>query len=181
MTFLEEPGTNQCYGCRPSQWSEGVRSFPCSSNLNFACERERRFPQPRPPWPQVMEDEVLRAAVLVALSDSFEKEPRRRQGSTQNEPAPALQPDKQQSFQGFQGFAERGCQGFTQRECKDILQSSFTGFMQRDFQGFRPRGFEVLSPRRRMSANPFLRSDLFLRRDQARMRRLRTLLNNLLY
>jgi len=39
---------NQCWACRPSRWREGVRAFPCTTNLSFGCERRRAFPLPLP-------------------------------------------------------------------------------------------------------------------------------------
>ena len=38
----------QCWACRPSQWTRGVRAFPCDANLSFGCERRRAFPLPLP-------------------------------------------------------------------------------------------------------------------------------------
>ena len=38
----------QCWACRPSRWSQGVRAFPCDTNLSFGCERRRAFPLPLP-------------------------------------------------------------------------------------------------------------------------------------
>ena len=44
---------NRCWACRPGRWGEGVRSFSCDENLNFACERKREFPLPIPPRPDI--------------------------------------------------------------------------------------------------------------------------------
>jgi len=54
---------DQCYAGIPSQWSRGVRSFPCDSNLNFACEREGLYPVPVPPRPQIYRDVVPQTVV----------------------------------------------------------------------------------------------------------------------
>ena len=35
---------NQCWACRPGRWGEGVRAFPCSDSLSFACQRNTAFP-----------------------------------------------------------------------------------------------------------------------------------------
>ena len=47
----EEGG--QCWACRPGRWGEGVRAFSCQENLHFACERNREFPLPVPPRPDI--------------------------------------------------------------------------------------------------------------------------------
>merc|ERR1712117_286245 len=39
---------NQCWACRPARWREGVRAFPCSTNLAFGCQRRRAYPLPLP-------------------------------------------------------------------------------------------------------------------------------------
>jgi len=39
---------NQCWACRPSRWRDGVRAFPCNTNLSFGCERRRAFALPFP-------------------------------------------------------------------------------------------------------------------------------------
>ena len=39
---------SQCWGCRPGRWREGVRAFPCTDSLSFACERNRAYPLPLP-------------------------------------------------------------------------------------------------------------------------------------
>jgi len=38
----------QCWACRPGRWREGVRAFPCTDSLPFACERRRAYPLPLP-------------------------------------------------------------------------------------------------------------------------------------
>merc|ERR1711892_54822 len=35
---------SQCWACRPARWGEGVRAFPCTDSLSFACQRNRAFP-----------------------------------------------------------------------------------------------------------------------------------------
>jgi len=42
-----------CYACRPARRGEGVRAFPCTDNLDFACERQRAFPLPIPTRPHL--------------------------------------------------------------------------------------------------------------------------------
>ena len=56
------------------RWSAGVRTFPCSSNLNFACERTHRFPLQRPPLPPLLRSELdlAEAAVVEILGNSLE-------------------------------------------------------------------------------------------------------------
>jgi len=44
---------NDCWAGRPSYWQEGIRSFPCSSNLNFACQRNGKNPPVIPPRPSI--------------------------------------------------------------------------------------------------------------------------------
>jgi len=34
----------QCWACRPGRWGEGVRAFPCTDTLPFACQRNTAFP-----------------------------------------------------------------------------------------------------------------------------------------
>lgn len=38
----------RCWACRPGRWGEGVRAFPCSDSLPFACQRNTAFPLPFP-------------------------------------------------------------------------------------------------------------------------------------
>jgi len=38
----------QCWACRPGRWGEGVRAFPCTDTLPFACQRNTAFPLPLP-------------------------------------------------------------------------------------------------------------------------------------
>jgi len=38
----------QCWACRPGRWFEGVKAFPCSENLPFACQRRRAYALPLP-------------------------------------------------------------------------------------------------------------------------------------
>jgi len=61
-TGYQGDGDN-CYAGIPSQWSRGVRSFPCSSNLNFGCEREGLYPVPVPPRPQIWREPVSQSVV----------------------------------------------------------------------------------------------------------------------
>jgi len=42
------PEEDLCWAGRPNHWSEGVKSFPCSSSLHFACQKRRLFPLPVP-------------------------------------------------------------------------------------------------------------------------------------
>jgi len=39
---------SKCWACRPSRWRRGVRAFPCTTNLNFGCQRRTAFPLAAP-------------------------------------------------------------------------------------------------------------------------------------
>ena len=44
------PETGSCYAARPRYWrEEGYRALPCSDQLNFACEKNRRYALPMEP------------------------------------------------------------------------------------------------------------------------------------
>jgi len=51
LNFAQEDGN--CWACRPGRWSEGVRGFPCSKSLPFACQRRRAYPIPIPRRPSI--------------------------------------------------------------------------------------------------------------------------------
>ena len=59
------PEDGQCWAGRPGHWARGVRAFPCSDNLPFACQRRRAFPLPVPARPQVFVVERRRARPRV--------------------------------------------------------------------------------------------------------------------
>jgi len=68
-----------CWAGRPNFWDQGVRSFPCSENLNFACERQGRFPVHVPRRPTTYIDPLPPPNYIGSGHVQF---PRRRLGLT---------------------------------------------------------------------------------------------------
>lgn len=63
-----------CYACRPNSWRQGVRAFPCSTQLAFGCERRRAYPLPLPRRrPRIWTPQAVR-------HPSNQPAPRRRHG-----------------------------------------------------------------------------------------------------
>lgn len=51
---------NRCWACRPSRWRDGVRAFPCDTNLSFGCQRRRAFPLPVPRRrPKIYQEKIV--------------------------------------------------------------------------------------------------------------------------
>lgn len=63
------PDRDSCYAARPRYWpAEGLRAFSCSAELNYACEKNRRYALPAVEPPQRYYS-AAEPAVLVAAGD----------------------------------------------------------------------------------------------------------------
>lgn len=52
--WLGYPGQgSSCWAGRPGYFDQGVQSFPCTENLNFACQRSGRYPVSVPQFPEL--------------------------------------------------------------------------------------------------------------------------------
>jgi hypothetical protein len=66
------PEAGSCYAARPRYWrEEGYRALPCSNELNFACEKNRRYALPVDPPQRFWSAGALVAEPTPSLADGI--------------------------------------------------------------------------------------------------------------